>query len=127
MPDPSTYDYAVIRLVPQVERDEFVNVGVILCCPAQNFAEARIHLDEARILALYPKLDLDSIRTHLEAIPRICAGDPASGPIAKLSQRERFLMLVAPRSTVIQPSPVHTGICQSPAATLDRLMESQVL
>lgn len=126
MPDQHTYDYAVIRLVPQVEREEFVNVGVILSCPDHKFAEARISLDEARILALHPDVDLEAIRSHLAAIPRICAGDPASGPIASLPPRERFLMLVAPRSTVIQSSPVHTGLCTDPSATLDRLMRSLV-
>lgn len=127
MPEQSTYDYAVIRLVPQVERDEFINVGVILSCRDRDFAEARVHLDEARVQALYPGVDLDSVRSHLEAIPRICAGEAGAGPISLLPKRERFLMLVAPRSTIIQPSPVHTGLCTDPGETLAHLMRTMVL
>ena len=127
MPDQSTYEYAVIRLVPQVQRDEFINVGVILGCLDHDFAEARVHLDEARVRALYPEVDLDSVRSHLEAIPRICAGEPGAGPISLLPRRERFLMLVAPRSTIIQPAPVHTGLCTDPAETLEHLMRTMVL
>lgn len=126
MPDQSTYDYAVIRLVPQVQRDEFVNVGVILSCLDHDFAAARVHLDEARLTALFPEIDVDSVRSHLEAIPRICAGDSNAGPISLLPKRERFLMLVAPRSTIIQPSPVHTGLCSDPEETLEHLMRTMV-
>lgn len=119
MPATHPYDYAVIRVVPSVERDEFVNVGVILYCPDFDFAEARIELDEARLLALAPDVDLELVRRHLASFPAVCDG---TGPLAGLSKRERFLMLVAPRSTMIQPSPVHTGLCEDPAETLDRLV-----
>jgi hypothetical protein len=109
MRDRCIYDYAIIRVVPRVEREEFVNVGVIVSCPARKFLEARIELDEKRLLALDPTLDIDSIRAHLAAIPAICAGGEQAGPIGKLSQRERFHWLVAPRSATIQTSPTHTG------------------
>ncbi len=123
MPATHPYDYAVIRVVPKVERDEFVNVGVILYCADFDYAEARIELDERRLLALAPDVDLDAVRRHLASYPAVCDG---TGPLAGLSRRERFLMLVAPRSTMIQPSPVHTGLCDDPAATLERLMDRLV-
>ncbi len=126
MPEQSTYDYAVIRLVPQVQRDEFINVGVILSCLDHDFAAARVYLDESRLKALYPAVDLESVQSHLAAIPRICAGEPDAGPISLLPKRERFLMLVAPRSTIIQPSPVHTGLCTDPEETLEHLMKTMV-
>src|ERR687890_104151 len=94
--DHCTYDYAIIRVVPRVEREEFVNVGVIVSCPAKDFLEARIEIDEKRLTALDPTLDLESVRTHLASIPAICAGGPKAGPIGQLSQRERFHWLVAP-------------------------------
>jgi len=118
---PSSFDYATIRVVPRVEREEFINAGIIVFCLEKKFLAARIHLDEARLKALWPTIDLDLVREHLEAIPRICAGDPAAGPIAKLSQRERFHWLIAPRSTMIQPSPVHTGLCESTDDLPERL------
>lgn len=126
MPEPSTYDYAIIRVVPKVEREEFINAGVIVSSPAHQFLDARIELDERRLLALDPTLDLDSIRAHLATIPAICAGGADSGPIGRLPQRERFHWLVAPRSTVIQTSPVHTGSCGEPAALLIHLLETMV-
>ena len=126
MPEPSTYDYAVIRVVPRVDREEFVNVGVIVSCPLRHFLAARIELDEARVRALDPGADLEAIRAHLETIPRICAGGDAAGPIGKLSPRERFRWLVAPRSTVIQCSPAHSGRCDAPEAMLERLMATMV-
>ena len=126
MPDRCLYDYAVIRVVPRVDRGEFVNAGVILSCPSKGFLEARIALDEARLLALAPEADLETIRTHLAVIPAICAGGPDAGPIGQLSKRERFHWLVAPRSTIIQPSPAHTGLCDDPEAAMERLMETMV-
>ena len=126
MPDQPTYDYAVIRVVPRVEREEFVNVGVILSCPARRFLEARIEVDEQRLRALDSSLDVDSIRAHLATIPAICAGGEEAGPIGRLSQRERFHWLVAPRSTVIQTSSPHTGCCEEPAEVLERLVERMV-
>ena len=126
MRDHSTYDYAVIRVMPRVEREEFVNVGVIVSCPAQGFLEARIELDEQRLLALDATLDIATVRDHLAAIPTICAGGAQAGPIGQLSQRERFRWLVAPRSTIIQTSPVHTGCCKDPAAVLEHLLDTMV-
>ncbi|HVW69549.1 MAG TPA: DUF3037 domain-containing protein, partial [Steroidobacteraceae bacterium] len=111
MHDHCSYDYAVIRVVPRVDREEFVNVGVIVSCPAKDFLEARIEVDEARLVAFDPTLDLEAIRTHLASIPLVCSGGPGSGPIGQLTLRERFHWLVAPRSTIIQTSRVHTGRC----------------
>jgi DUF3037 family protein len=110
---PTSFDYATIRVVPRVERQEFINAGVVVFCLERRFLAARIHIDEGRLKALWPAIDIDLVREHLEAIPRICAGDETAGPIAKLSQRERFHWLISPRSTMIQPSPVHTGLCES--------------
>ena len=119
----SSFDYAVIRVVPLVEREEFVNAGVIVFCLEQNFLAARVHVNAERLKALWPELDVELIRQHLEAFPKIAAGDLSAGPIAHLSQRERFHWLVSPRSTMIQVSPVHTGICGDPVRSLDRLFE----
>ena len=124
--DQNTYDYAIIRIVPRVEREEFINVGVIVSCPAKKFLEARIELDEQRLRALDPTLDIEAIRTHLATIPAICAGGEQAGPIGQLSQRERFYWLTAPRSTIIQTSPVHTGRCQNPTALLEHLLDTMV-
>jgi len=126
MHDQCTYDYAIIRVVPRVEREEFINVGVIVSCPARGFLEARIELDEQRLLALDPTVDLESIRTHLAVIPAICAGGEQAGPIGKLSQRERFHWLIAPRSTTIQTSPVHTGSCRNQTEVLEHLLDTMV-
>ena len=126
MPDHSTYDYAVIRVVPRVDREEFVNVGVVVSCPDRDFLEARIELDPARVAALDATLDIESIRAHLATIPLICQGGEAAGPIGRLPPRERFHWLVAPRSAVIQLSPAHTGRCEDPDALLVRLMETMV-
>jgi hypothetical protein len=126
VPDHSTYDYAVIRVVPRVEREEFVNVGVIVSCPAAGFLECRIELDEARVRALDPHVDLESLRRHLETIPAICRGGPAAGAIGKLPPRERFHWLIAPRSTIIQMSPAHTGQCTDPPALLEHLVATMV-
>ena len=126
MHDHCTYDYVIIRVVPRVEREEFVNVGVIVSCPTRGFLQARIALDEQRLKALDATLDIDSLRIHLATIPAICAGGKQAGPIGKLSQRERFLWLSAPRSTIIQISPVHTGLCKNPAAALEHLLDVMV-
>ena len=122
----SSYDYALIRVVPRVERDEFVNAGAILYCRARRFLRAAIALDERRLLALAPDLDVPTVRRHLDAIPRVAAGDPNAGPIARLSQAERFHWLVAPASAMIQPSPVHSGLCADPAAALERILDELV-
>jgi hypothetical protein len=121
-----TYDYAIIRLVPRVERGEAINVGVILSCPATDFLEARIELDPQRLLALDPTLDIDAARAHLDTIPRVCRGEVEAGEIGALPQRARFHWLVSPRSTIIQMSPVHTGRTADPAKTLDRLLQTMV-
>jgi hypothetical protein len=118
---PASFDYAVIRVVPRVEREEFINAGVIVFCLEKRYLAARVHLDADRLRALWPDADIALVLEHLNAIPRICEGDPAAGPIAKLSQRERFHWLISPRSTVIQPSPVHTGLCDGTDGLLDRL------
>jgi hypothetical protein len=121
MPMPASFDYAIIRVVPRVERQEFINAGVVVFCLERRYLQARIQLDVERLKALWPEVDVDLVREHLEAIPRICAGDETAGPIAKLSQRERFHWLISARSTIIQPSPVHTGICDHTGDLLDRL------
>jgi len=126
VPDKFRYDYAVVRVVPKVDREEFINAGVIVSCPDLSFLEARIKLNEARLLALDPEVDLDLVRNHLAAIPTICYGGDEAGSIGQLPQRQRFHWLVAPRSTVIQTSPVHTGRCSNPAAALDRLVRTMV-
>ena len=126
MRDHYPYDYAVFRVVPRVEREEFVNVGVIVSCPAKNFLEAFIELDEQRLIALDSALDIESIRDHLASIPIICEGGQQAGPIGQLSQRERFHWLVAPKSTMIQTSPVHTGYCKDPAEVLEHLVDTMV-
>jgi hypothetical protein len=121
LPVPTSFDYAVLRVVPRVDREEFVNAGVVVFCAEQPFLGARVHIDELRLKALWPALDIDLVRQHLEAVPRICSGDPSAGPIARLTPRERFHWLVAPRSTIIQVSAVHSGLCETPSAALDRL------
>jgi hypothetical protein len=118
---PASFDYAVIRVVPRVERQEFINAGVVVFCLEKRYLEARIRWNPARLQALWPDADLELIARHLESIERLCAGDPSAGPIAALSQRERFHWLSAPRSTIVQPSPVHSGICDDTGSLLDRL------
>ena len=126
MPDKFRYDYAVIRVVPKVDRQEFINAGVIVSCPDLSFLEARIKLNESRLLALDPAVDLELVRKHLATIPTICRGGDEAGSIGRLPQRQRFHWLVAPRSTMIQTSPVHTGRCSDPAVALDRLVTTMV-
>ncbi len=126
MADTHTYDYAVIRIVPSVERGEFINCGVILYARTLKFLGARIDLDEARLQALHPGADIELVKEYLKVIPGVCAGSDDAGPIAKLGQSERFNWLVAPRSAVIQMSPVHTGITDDAQKSLDRLLETMV-
>jgi hypothetical protein len=126
VPDKFRYDYAVIRVVPKVDREEFINAGVIVSCPDLSFLEARIKLHESRLLALDPQIDLELVRKHLAAIPTICRGGDGAGSIGRLPQRQRFHWLVAPRSTVIQTSPVHTGRCSDPTAALEHLVSTMV-
>jgi len=127
VPMPSSFDYAVIRVVPRVDRGELLNAGVILFCLERDFLAARVEVDAARLRALWPEADVELIRQHLEVIPKICAGNPDAGPIARLSIRERFHWLVAPRSTIIQVSPVHSGLCEQPERALDELFSRMVL
>ncbi len=123
MPDLSSYDYAFIRVVPCQARGEFVNVGVIVFCRTQRFLAAAIEVDEARLHALAPELDVDAVRRHVALIPQICAGH---GPIGALGQAESFHWLVAPHNTVVQASPVHCGLCVDPAQALAPLLAAAV-
>ncbi len=128
MPARSSFDYAIIRVVPRVERGECMNAGVILFSRTRRYLAARIELDVPRLLALAPEAerDLAAIEQHLDAIPVICAGGAAAGPIGALSQAERWHWLVAPTSTIIQPSPVHSGLCTEPAVMLEHLLATMV-
>jgi DUF3037 family protein len=123
----NSFSYAIYRLVPRVERGERVNVGVVVFCRPLDYLAARTGLREDRVRALWPELDLDTIRPHLEALERIAAGDPGGGPIAELDTTARFHWLVAPSSTIIQPSAVHTGVCEDPASQLEKLFSLLVL
>ncbi len=127
MRDCHAYDYAILRLVPQVEREEFLNVGVILSCPDRQFLGVRVHVDHARAAAFAPALDVATVEAHLASFDAVCRGGAAAGPIGELPARQRFLWLVAPRSTIIQSSPVHTGWLRDPQETLDRLLRQYVL
>lgn len=120
------FSYAVVRLVPAIERGEQINVGVIVFCRPLDFLGARTELDEERVRALGRDLDVDAARRHLAALERVAAGDPAAGPIAALDTTARFHWLVAPSSTIIQPSEVHTGLCDDPGGCLDELFERLV-
>jgi hypothetical protein len=122
----SIFQYAIIRVVPRVERGECVNAGVVLLCRPRRFLGATIRLNEQRLAMLAPELDAQALRPHLQAIERIATGDKAAGPIARLGIAERFHWLVAPSSTMIQPSEVHTGLCEDPRAELDHLVASLV-
>ena len=125
MPEP--FQYAVLRVVPRVEREEFLNAGIIVFCRTRGYLAARVGLDRQRLLALAPDADVAEIQEHLEARVRIAAGDPGAGPIAELPQSERFHWLAAPSSTVIQASSVHSGLCDDPEQTLAHLFNSLVL
>jgi len=124
--EPDQFAYAILRVVPRVERGEQLNAGVVLFCRRRRFLAARVDLDERRLAALAPDLDPRTVRAHLDARARIAAGDPAGGAVAALEPSERFGWLVAPSSTIIQPSPVHTGLCDDPQTMLDRLFDELV-
>ena len=126
MPERFVFDYAVVRVVPRVERGEFLNAGVIVFCPTRGFLESRIGLDTARLLALDPSIDVEAVESYLASIPRICAGGVEAGAIGELPQRARFHWLVAPRSTVIQTSAVHSGVHEDPGTALKGLFEKLV-
>jgi Protein of unknown function (DUF3037) len=128
MPARDCFEAAILRVVPRVEREEFINAGVVLFCQARRFLAARIELDRRRLAALAPGLvDADEVQQHLEHIRLVCEGHDAAGPIGQLSQAERFHWLVAPRSTIIQVSAAHSGLTDNPSLTLDHLMETMVL
>lgn len=120
------FTYAVLRVVPSVERGERINVGVALYCRQHDFLELRAEVDEARLRALAPGLDVEAVRGQLAALCRVVAGDPAGGPLAARAKSDRFGWLVAPRSTILQASEVHTGLTDDPAATLTHLFGSLV-
>jgi len=122
----SPYDYAIVRVVPRVERGEVVNAGVILFCRTRRFLGARIELDAGRLAVLAPQIDITILSQHLAAIPLVCAGGVDAGPIGLLPLADRFHWLVAPRSAMIQTSPVHSGLCDAPEAALGHLLDALV-
>ena len=126
MHDLRTYDYAIVRVVPRVERGEFVNAGIILSCDIEQILQARIELDEAALRALDAGVDLELVRSALATIPAICAGGAQAGALGGLSARERFHWLVSPKSTIVQTSPVHTGQCTDLGALLEHLMSRMI-
>ncbi|MEM8892105.1 MAG: DUF3037 domain-containing protein [Bacteroidota bacterium] len=127
MQDKQVYEYAFIRLVPRVEREEFLNVGVILFCKRKKYLDVKYHLDEARLLATFPDIDLEEVSNYLKAWELICKGKEEGGEIAKLDQAGRFRWLTATRSTIIQSSKVHPGLCGEPEKILDKLFQNYVL
>ena len=120
------FEYAVLRVVPRVERGEYMNAGVVLYCQEARFLDARIHLDPERLRTFAPDLDHDAVMKHLEAAKKVCAGGPGTGEIGALPMGQRFGWLAAPRSTVVQPSPVHTGLTKDPKEALEHLMRKMV-
>ena len=120
------FDYVIVQIVPRVDRDERLNVGAILFCPAADWLGCRLALDEARLCALAPETDVASVARQLDAIGAVCAGADDAGPIARLSTSERFHWLSAARSTVVQPSAAHAGVCDDPAAALERVFRAAV-
>ena len=127
MPASCTYDYAIVRIVPRVDRGEQINAGIILSCVDSDFLEMRMHLDEARLRAIAPDVDLDAVRAGLATLQAVCTGGPQAGPVGELPARGRFRWMVSPRSTVVQTSAVHTGRTDDPAAVLDHLFATMVL
>lgn len=123
---PHAYEWAVLRVVPRVERCEFVNVGVLVYCQGLDFLAARVTGDLSRAVALEAGLDVESVLAHLDGVRAMAAGETSAGAGGRRSAGDRFRWLVAPRSTVLQPSPVHTGLADSPAAMLDELFEQMV-
>jgi hypothetical protein len=122
----NSFDYATLRVVPRVDREEFINAGVILFCKQRRFLQARVALVPERLRALWPNSDIDLVQSHLAAFQKICDADPDAGPIAQLPQAERFHWLVSPRSTTVQVSAVHSGLCQDPEIALERLFQQLV-
>jgi hypothetical protein len=126
MPDNLLFEYAVIRVVPHVEREEFINVGVILYCSARKFLQTRFVLNESRLKSLCETIDVEELRSYILSFERICAGGEDAGPIGKLTLPERFRWLTASRSTILQTSPVHPGLCTEPGEMLEKLFEKMV-
>ena len=122
----SVFEYALLRVVPRVERGEFINAGVVLYCQEAKFLEARVHLDRERLRALDPHLDPETVLAHLEVARLVCAGGPEAGAVGLLPPVQRFGWLVAPRSTVVQPSPVHTGLAEDPREAIEHLLRVMV-
>jgi hypothetical protein len=121
------FAYAILRVVPDVQRGEALNAGVVLFCRRRSFLAVRAGLDRDALTALAPETDADAVQRHLDVLVRVAAGDSTAGALARLPQSERFGWLTAPSSTVVQPSPVHTGICRDePQAELERLFEQLV-
>jgi hypothetical protein len=122
-----SFQYALWRVVPSLERGEQINVGVVLFCRRRQFLDARVHLDGERLQSLDPGVDLDAVAEHLKGLVRIARGDPSAGPIARMDASDRFGFLTAPSSTVVQPSPVHVGLCDQPSDALEHLFAELVL
>jgi hypothetical protein len=127
MQEKHLYEYAVLRVMPRVEREEFMNVGVVVYCAKQRFLKVLYQLDESRLICLCPRLDITELKAYLEAFERICAAAPGSGTIGKLTIAERFRWLTATRSTILQTSKVHPGFCSEPGAALEKLFAQKVL
>ena len=123
---PSPFEYALLRVVPRVERGEFINAGVVLYCQEARFLDARVHLDTNRLRALDSTLDPTPVLAHLEVARKVCVGGPEAGAIGLLPPVQRFGWIVAPRSTVVQPGPVHTGLTKDPEETLSHLLRVMV-
>ncbi|HLH02889.1 MAG TPA: DUF3037 domain-containing protein [Bryobacteraceae bacterium] len=123
----NSFDYAVLRVVPFTEREEFFNAGVVLFCAEQRYLGAKVRVDASKLSALAPDLKMEEVQQRLDAIVKICSGEPEGGPIAQLSPSARFHWLVAPRSTLIQPSAVHSGLCEDPARELERVFREMVV
>jgi hypothetical protein len=126
MPTRVSFDYAIIRVVPHVEREEFINAGIILLCREKKFLDARVKLDATRLRALCPTCDIVAVQNQLDAFPRLCAGETDAEEIKQMTQSERFRWLTSPRSTTIQISPAHCGLCQDPKQELERLFGEMV-
>ena len=122
----SLFEYALLRVVPRVERGEFINAGVVLYCQDAKFLDARVDLDPERLRALDPNLDPEIVRAHLEVARLVCEGGPEAGAVGLLPPGQRFGWLVAPRSTVVQPSPVHTGFTDDPRQAIEHLLQTMV-
>ena len=122
----SLFEYALLRVVPRVERGEFINAGVVLYCQNAKFLDARVYLDPERLRTLDPNLDAEIVRAHLEVARLVCEGGPEAGAVGILPPGQRFGWLVAPRSTVVQPSPVHTGFTEDPREAIERLLRTMV-